>query len=49
MQITQAISPKTADQFGFTLNGLAGPIDLSKTKIRVKLEDLKGNSYVIEP
>ena len=47
LQIAQAIAPSGADQFGFALKGLAGPVDLSSAKIDVELEDMKGNRYRI--
>jgi hypothetical protein len=49
IRITQALAPKAADQFGIALNGLAGPVDLSRVKIRAELEDIKGNRYVVVP
>jgi hypothetical protein len=49
VRITQALAPKAADQFGIALNGLAGPVDLSKVKIRAQLEDIKGNRYTVVP
>jgi hypothetical protein len=49
VRITQAIAPKAADHFAVSLDGLAGPVDLSKVKVRAELEDLKGNRYVVRP
>jgi|SRR6516225_10449931 len=49
VSIAQAIAPKAADQFGVSLDGLAGPVDLSKVKVRAKLEDLIGNKYTVTP
>jgi hypothetical protein len=49
VRIAQAIPPKAADQFGVTLDGLAGPVDLSKVKLRAELVDLKGNKYTVVP
>lgn len=48
-KIAQAIAPKTADQFGFSLDGVAGPVDLSKLKVRAELQDMKGNRYTVTP
>jgi len=47
LQIAQAIAPKQADQFGVTLTGIIGPVDLSKAKVHAEFEDLKGNRYVL--
>jgi hypothetical protein len=49
VRIAQAIPPKEADQFGVELQGLVGPVDLSKVKLRAELEDLKGNKYKVVP
>jgi hypothetical protein len=48
-RIAQAIAPKAADQFGFGLDGVAGPVDLSRLKLRVQLEDIRGQHYTVTP
>jgi hypothetical protein len=48
-RIVQAIAPKGTDQFGFALDGIAGPIDLSRLKLRVQLEDIRGRHYSVTP
>lgn len=48
LKITQAIEPKAADHFGVTLVGLAGPVNLSNIKVSARLEDIKGNIYVVK-
>ena len=48
VDITQAVAPKADDHFGLELSGLTGPVDLSQAKIRVRLEDLKGNIYRVD-
>lgn len=47
LKIIQAIGPKTADHFGITLNGLAGPVDLSNDTIHAEIEDIKGHTYLV--
>jgi hypothetical protein len=49
LQITQAIAPKAADQFGVSIAGPVGPIDLSRARIRAELRDIKGQLYSISP
>lgn len=49
VSITQAIAPKAVDHFGVALDGLAGPVDLSKVKLHAQLEDIKGNRYTVAP
>ena len=48
-RIAQAIAPRAADQFGFALDGVAGPVDLSRLKLRVQLEDIRGQHYTVIP
>ena len=49
VDISQAIPAKDVDQFAITLNGLAGPVDLSRVKLHASLEDMKGNRYFSDP
>ena len=49
VDISQAIPAKEVDQFAITLNGLAGPVDLSRVKLHASLEDMKGNKYTVVP
>jgi hypothetical protein len=49
LKIIQAVAPKAADHFGFTLVGLAGPIDLSHVKLHAEIGDIKGNTYIVKP
>ena len=47
--MAQAIEPRGADQFGFSIAGLAGPIDLTRTTVRAVLHDIRGNTYSVSP
>lgn len=47
VDIAQAIEPNEVDQFGVQLEGVAGPVDLSRLPIRASLTDVKGNTYRI--
>ncbi len=46
LRIIQAIDPGKADQFGIKLEGLFGPVDLSKAYIRAELYDTEKNTYI---
>lgn len=48
LDIAQAIAPKAADQFGVTIVGPAGPLDLSNVKFDVEIQDMKGHTYVVK-
>jgi hypothetical protein len=47
LNIAQAIAPKAADQFGVMIVGPVGPLDLSKVKFDVEIQDMKGHSYLV--
>jgi len=47
VRIAQAIAPKAADQFAIGVVGLAGSVDLSNSRIRAQLRDIKGRTYTV--
>lgn len=46
LRIIQAIEPGKSDNFGIKIQGLLGPINLSKAKVHAELRDIAQHTYI---